>query len=65
MVPNDITVFTDFPNMPDLNKEHSPLLNTHPQLPIDVGDGYFTHVVHLAAAISVAESMENPDKVRR
>ena len=64
MVPNDITILTDFPTMPDLNKQHSPLLNTHPQMPIDVGDGYFTHVVHLAAAISVAESMENPDKVR-
>ena len=46
MVPNDITVVDDFPPFPTAGGDTT----------------RFTHVVHLAAAISVAESMENPVK---
>ena len=51
MVPNDITVVDDFPAFPAAGG--------------DVDAASFTHVVHLAAAISVAESMANPDKYER
>ena len=45
MVPHDITVVGDLP---------------------EIGNGNsFTHVIHLAAAISVAESMNDPDKYER
>ena len=49
MVPHDITVLRDFPEVPTEQDEGSK-------------DGYFTHVVHLATAISVAESMTDPIK---
>ena len=54
MVPNDITVITDFPQFQSPPDEKNNALN-----------GYFTHVIHLAAAISVAESMTNPDKYEK
>jgi len=54
MVPNDITVVTDFPQFQSPAEEKNNAL-----------DGYFTHVIHLAAAISVAESMTNPDKYEK
>lgn len=54
MVPHDITVVGDLPKFPTGEEEK---------------DGeevmYFTHVIHLAAAISVAESMTDPDKYER
>lgn len=46
MVPNNITVVDDFPSFPNTGGDTT----------------QFTHVVHLAAAISVAESMANPVK---
>lgn len=46
MVPNNITVVDDFPSFPNTGDDTT----------------QFTHVVHLAAAISVAESMANPVK---
>lgn len=49
LVPHDITVIGDLPEFPNG----------------DVNDTSFTHVVHLAAAISVAESMNDPDKYER
>ena len=54
MVPNDITVVGDLPRLPDPN-----------DTPDDDQPPSFTHVVHLAAAISVAESMHDPDKYER
>jgi len=50
MVPNDITVVGELPTLGEGSGEYT---------------GYYTHVVHLAAAISVAESMEDPDKYER
>ena len=53
MVPNDITVVGDLPKFPNEGKEKGEEVM------------YFTHVIHLAAAISVAESMNDPDKYER
>lgn len=50
MVPHDITVVGDLPPFPTGKGER---------------DMYFTHVIHLAAAISVAESMNDPAKYER
>ena len=55
MVPNDITVVTDFPQFPKSTTDEKN----------NALDGYLTHVIHLAAAISVAESMTNPDKYEK
>jgi UDP-glucose 4-epimerase len=53
MVPNDITIVGDLPDIPtEIESEGEEVM-------------YFTHVVHLAAAISVAESMNDPDKYER
>lgn len=40
------------------------VVNEFPRIPGDEHEHY-THVIHLAAAISVAESMENPNKYER
>ncbi|KAL7515803.1 hypothetical protein ACHAWX_000878 [Stephanocyclus meneghinianus] len=53
MVPNDITVVGDLPKFPTGEEGE------------DEEVMYFTHVIHLAAAISVAESMNDPDKYER
>lgn len=50
LVPRDITVTGDLPEFPN-GKQGS--------------GSSFTHVIHLAAAISVAESMTDPDKYER
>ena len=52
MVPNDITVISDFPKFPMQEEQGEEFM-------------YFTHVIHLAAAISVAESMNDPEKYER
>ena len=57
LVPNDITIVSDFPEIPTVNEGDL----RHPNLPV-YHEGYYTHVIHLAASISVAESMTNPDK---
>ncbi|KAL9188174.1 hypothetical protein ACHAXT_006552 [Thalassiosira profunda] len=49
LVPHDITVVGDLPAIPSGGKT----------------GGQFTHVIHLAAAISVAESMNEPEKYER
>ncbi|KAL7539748.1 hypothetical protein ACHAXR_009570 [Thalassiosira sp. AJA248-18] len=53
MVPKDITVVGDLPKFPTVGHE------------MGEDAGYFTHVIHLAAAISVAESMNDPEKYER
>ena len=53
MVPNDITVVNDLPKFPTGEEKN------------DEEVMYFTHVIHLAAAISVAESMTDPEKYHR
>ncbi|KAL3803727.1 hypothetical protein HJC23_003781 [Cyclotella cryptica] len=53
MVPNDITVVGDLPKFPTGEEDNEDEVM------------YFTHVIHLAAAISVAESMNDPDKYER
>jgi UDP-glucose 4-epimerase len=50
MVPNDITIAGNLPKFPSEGGEM---------------EMHFTHVIHLAAAISVAESMNDPDKYER
>mmetsp|Transcript_36091 Transcript_36091/g.66149 ORF Transcript_36091/g.66149 Transcript_36091/m.66149 type:complete len:497 (+) Transcript_36091:188-1678(+) len=50
MVPKDITVVGDLPKFPTGENEDSV---------------YYTHVIHLAAAISVAESMTDSEKYER
>ena len=59
MVPNDITVVGDFPKFP------TTVTNVGSEWEVGGEEKYFTHVVHLAAAISVAESMKDPDKYER
>lgn len=56
IVPHDITVVGDLPLFPfrHVDGENE-----------DEEPGYYTHVIHLAAAISVAESMNDPDKYER
>lgn len=52
LVPRDITVVTDLPAHPTTSSGTT-------------DESFFTHVVHLAAAISVSESMKDPDKYER
>jgi len=55
IVPHDITVVGDLPDFPTGDNTEDGEDNA----------GYYTHVIHLAAAISVAESMNDPDKYER
>lgn len=57
LVPNDITMISDFPPIPTVNVADF----RHPNLTVH-HEGYYTHVIHLAASISVAESMTHPQK---
>lgn len=52
MVPHDITIVGDLPEFPSGDDKEE-----------DVE--YYTHVIHLAAAISVAESMSKPEKYEK
>jgi len=55
LVPHDITIVGDLPHFPVQGEsDHS-----------TPDPGVYTHVIHLAAAISVAESMNDPDKYER
>eukprot|EP00569_Conticribra_weissflogii_P009313 CAMPEP_0171362504 /NCGR_PEP_ID=MMETSP0879-20121228/2685_1 /TAXON_ID=67004 /ORGANISM="Thalassiosira weissflogii, Strain CCMP1336" /LENGTH=570 /DNA_ID=CAMNT_0011869395 /DNA_START=365 /DNA_END=2077 /DNA_ORIENTATION=+ len=81
MVPNDITVVGDLPPLPEGDDENGSSFpweekhkmhlkktrtkNKNANGLEDDDDRYFTHVIHLAAAISVAESMNDPDKYER
>ncbi len=81
MVPNDITVVGDLPPLPEgddendssfpwngkhkMNLKKTRKKNKNENGLEDGGDRYFTHVIHLAAAISVAESMNDPAKYER
>ncbi|KAL3823548.1 hypothetical protein ACHAXA_002889 [Cyclostephanos tholiformis] len=74
LVPRDITVVTDFPNYPaDAASTATAITSTSTTTNASSSSGkraddkslLFTHVVHLAAAISVAESMSDPDKYER
>jgi len=62
LVPHDITIVGDLPEFPtgeDSNDDQNANGDD------DKNDGRFTHVIHLAAAISVAESMTDPEKYER
>ena len=76
MVPRDITVVSDFPELPPLpppasakkkekEKEKTTSGGGGGGRADDGDDGVITHVIHLAAAISVAESMTDPAKYER
>ena len=55
MVPHDITIVGDLPKFPTRDNVNSEQEDS----------GYYSHVIHLAAAISVAESMNDPEKYER
>jgi len=59
LVPHDITILDDYPKLPAVDGK------TKTDGDEEAEDVHFTHVIHLAAAISVAESMNDPGKYER
>lgn len=75
LVPRDVSVVNDLPSYPTIMTTTTTtatemMMNDmqQQQQQENAGRGnpnYYTHVIHLAAAISVSESMTNPDKYER
>jgi len=65
LVPKDITIITDLPSFPNINVSVNKEESTHYSSLNNNQNKYYTHVVHLAAAISVSESIADPNKYER
>ena len=65
LVPKDITIITDLPSFPNINASVNKEESTNYSSQNNNQNKYYTHVVHLAAAISVSESIIDPNKYER